>query len=126
VLLACLVVICASVLISTASLLDDLFIRTSQPFESGPWKAGGPADVEDPYHSPRSSMIDDLLARELLIGRTQGEVLALLGEPGSRTPTGERETRWEYWISSGLVDPIFLAVSFGLDGTVREAWTFET
>lgn len=121
-----LVAICASVLLLEATLLFGAWTRTSQPFESELWKAGGPTQVEDPYYTARDLMVDDLLDRELLIGLSRHEVLDLLGEPGLRSEGLADDETWEYWISSGLVDPIYLAVTFGLNGIVTKAWTFET
>ena len=55
-----------------------------QRFDRSRWLAAEPASTD------RSAMVDDLLRRYRLIGRTQQQVIELLGPP-------TRTARWEGW-----------------------------
>ena len=65
-------------LAGTAVLIMCLLLPSPQPplsFTSGTWKSGAPED--------RGRMVNDLLQRHELVGRTRLEVCELLGEPDS-------------------------------------------
>lgn len=71
----------------------------------------------------RGCMVDDLLRRELLPGRTRDEVIALLGEPPRTHYFGEYDL--VYWLGPerGLisVDSEWIVLRLRSDGRVSEA-----
>lgn len=70
----------------------------------------------------RGCMVDDLLRRRLLEGRTRDEVVALLGEPRRTTFFGDHDL--VYWLgperSLLSVDSEWLLLRLGADGRVAE------
>jgi hypothetical protein len=92
-----------------------------RPFEPAAWRAATayPVDAEP----LRLRMVDDLLERRLLDGRTRAEVVALLGAPPA---TGYfRDYDLVYLLgperSFLSIDSEWLGVRFGPDGRVAEA-----
>jgi outer membrane protein assembly factor BamE (lipoprotein component of BamABCDE complex) len=91
-----------------------------RPFDPVAWRARGDGD------GVRVQMIDDLLRRHQLKGRTRAEIIELLGEP---TETDKFNT-WDmvYWLgperTGGSVwlsmDSEWLVLDLGADGRVKD------
>ncbi len=73
--------------------------------------------------APRECMVDDLLERQSLVGKTRAEVVSLLGEPRKTSYFDEYDlVYWlgpeRSWIS---IDSIWLVIRIGPAGRVTEA-----
>lgn len=104
------------------------------PFDAAIWRADTSGFCEK-----RLAMLDDLLGRRLLIGKTRSQLAELLGEPGAKPEhVGSLDSRvqlreWDLVytagnrdLSSGWFDPFgidysYVVVRFGNDGRVVEA-----
>ena len=88
-------------------------------FEPVAWRSPARIASRDPM---RLRMVDDLLARRLLDGRTRDEVRALLG-PADSTPYF-RDWDFVYWLGPERgylsIDSEWLGVRFDADGRVLE------
>jgi hypothetical protein len=84
------------------------------------WRAGYAATGAEPV---RLRMVDDLLQRRLLDGKTRAEVIALLGPPPETAYF--REYDLVYWLgperSIFSIDSEWLGIRLGPDGRVAEA-----
>lgn len=91
------------------------------PFDSAAWRAGESPTSDQP--APRLHLADGLLRSGILIGKTQAEVLALLGPP---TDTDYfREYDLVYWlgIERGTfpANSDWLVLKFDSSGKVKSA-----
>ena len=77
----------------------------------------------DSRTAPRDCMVDDLLERHSLVGRTRAEVVSLLGEPPKTNYFDEYDL--VYWLGPErswlAIDSIWLVMRIGPDGTIAEA-----
>ena len=87
------------------------------PFDSSRWQAARGADHTD-YR--RQGMVDDVLRRGMLIGKSKREVLELLG-PADQEELGDH-LEMTYFLGSRGMSLQWLAIDFGADGTVRQAY----
>lgn len=96
----------------------------SRPFDSATWKATK-GDTSD--YAPRLYMVDYLMERQLLLGKTKSEVLELLGEPdranaGVRQDVVSYDRDLIYWLgperSFLRIDSEMLVIDIGDDGLV--------
>lgn len=89
-----------------------------RPFDRTAWQADSTAEL-----GVRQAMVDRLLARRTLVGKTRAEVVDLLGEP---SPT-EYFQRWDLIYRVGMergyisIDSEWLVLRLGTDGRVAEA-----
>jgi len=71
----------------------------------------------------RECMVDDLLERDVLLGKTRAEAVSLLGEPPKTNYFDEYDL--VYWLgperSWMAIDSIRLVMRIGPDGTIAEA-----
>ena len=84
------------------------------------WRAGySPTPGAEPV---RLRMVDDLLARRLIDGKTRAEVIALLGPPPETSYF--RQYDLVYWLGPERsifgIDSEWLGIRFGVDGRVKD------
>lgn len=89
-------------------------------FESDEWRAA------DPFAScsARYRMKDELLAKELVVGRTRSEVIAMLGEP-SADEDGERADDSLEYIIGCWIDCDHLIVEFDAGDHLVRAYVYQ-
>ena len=73
--------------------------------------------------APRECMVDNLLKRHPLVGKTRAEVVSLLGEPRKTSYFSEYDL--VYWLGPErswiAIDSLWLVLRLGPDGRVTEA-----
>jgi hypothetical protein len=81
----------------------------------------------DPDWPPRLCMVDDLLARRILYGKTEAQVIELLGPPTDRMVLPGRSTcEISYFLGPERgpfgIDSEALCLEIGTDGRVSRQW----
>jgi hypothetical protein len=81
----------------------------------------------DPQWPPRLCMADDLIGRRILPGKTEAEVIALLGRPTDRMSTaGTSECLLSYYLGPERgpfrIDSETLCIEVVTDGKVSRQW----
>jgi len=81
----------------------------------------------DPQWPPRLCMADDLIVRRILLGKTEAQVIALLGRPTDRLPTaGTSACLLSYYLGPERgpfrIDSETLCIEVGTDGKVGRQW----
>ncbi len=104
-------------LVGVSNLKLQMRPRCNSQFDTIRWRDSNPTKGQ------RYAMVDDLMERRLLLGKTEAGVSELLGEPMARKQTG-RETMLYYTLSSQDVYPARSWLFPGLFGTF-DNWTFE-
>jgi hypothetical protein len=89
--------------------------KRATPFDSNNWKAASPTSGE------RFKMVDELLKRRILQGRSRREIVELLGSPSIGTPANGIEVQMLYPLASQKDYP---AHSFWFPGRLHnlEVW----
>ncbi len=109
---------------SAAEPFEELVGLPRRPFDPAAWnRRATPADLE--LRRIRDSMVDDLLASKVLLGRSEGDVQALLGTPDMRddVPVGDAKALWRWRLGPGFMNDRWLAVAFDAAGTaVSASW----
>jgi len=94
--------------------------QTSVPFNKTDWLSYNAVDGTD-----RSTMTADLLQNHKIIGRTNKQVVNLLGEPSGRDTT---EAFYELSVKYDMIDPVSgkdLVIIFNKDSIVTKAFVKE-
>ena len=95
-----------------ASCIDNSKESNEIPFDSNQWKSGD--------QRVRANMSRDLLEKNILFGKNEGEILDILGSPDEKSPN-----RFTYFLETEFMGPwrMFLNVDFE-DSTkrVNMAW----
>jgi hypothetical protein len=104
-----------------------LFVSTPKqtgvlPFDRGVWDSVRLMSGEEDYR--RHRMADGMIASGALIGKSQEEIIALLGIP---SPNGPRPNTLDYVLGRErghifVVDSELLAIEFGSDGRAARAY----
>lgn len=76
---------------------------------------------------PRLCMADDLISRRIVLGKTEAQVLALLGRPTDRmTTAGTSACRLSYYLGPERgpfgIDSETLCIEVGMDGKAGRQW----
>ena len=91
------------------------------PFEANSWKNG---TNRAQMLFPRQNMVDKLIENNILLGKTEKEILALLGEPDSRFNENYEKKYFSYFIGPARrlasADDEWLGIYFNSNGTVSE------
>lgn len=86
-------------------------------FDATTWKAAKGASFTD-YR--REAMVDDLIGRKLVVGRSKSEVLELLGRADQFDLDADRDLL--YWVGSRGMSLEWLAVDIDADGKVAKVF----
>ena len=104
---------------AAACVLGLLALRERHRFSREKW-------LQDPEN--RTRIVDDLLANHELVGMTEGEILALLGDHDNEAGYFQQQDRFIYWLGSerGLmsIDSEWLILDFA--GEVVTGWFITT
>lgn len=112
------------------ALLIGLFLTYSGPprraFDAVEWKTAGGREIDaQSLQAIRREMVEDLLARRELEGRSEAEVRELLGPPDLETPSRDQTgARWTFFLGvshSLLGDSEQLTVRFDAAGCFTDA-----
>lgn len=76
----------------------------------------------DRYENFRIYMIDDLQKEHQLIGKSEEEIIELLGEPARKPDSGPR--RFEYYVGDSMIDPYVYEIIFN-NGIVENTMVVE-
>jgi hypothetical protein len=95
-------------------------------FDAVLWR-GQEATRYDPLWPPRLCMVDDLIGRRILPGKTEAQVIELLGPPTDRMArTGSSTCRLSYYLGPerGVfgIDSETLCIEISTDGKVGRQW----
>jgi hypothetical protein len=100
--------------------------RHRQAFDADRWQRQGFSKY-DPDWPPRLCMADHLIGGRILLGKTEAQVIALLGRPTDRmTTAGTSASLLSYYLGPerGLfrIDSETLCIEVGTDGKVSRQW----
>jgi hypothetical protein len=107
-----------------SSLIDDW--RHRRAFDVDLWRRQE-VSQHDPHWPPRLCMVDDLLARGQLCGKTETQVVELLGLPTDKMVLpGTTGCQISYYLGPERgpfgIDSEALCIAFGTDGKVSRQW----
>jgi hypothetical protein len=119
--LALILVLASPVVLLLGTVAVNSFIERSNriPFDSDAWKR---SLIEDPTGTIRQRMVDDLLARHQLRGKTREEIIKLLGETQHHMYFANY--KWPYYLGPARgafsVGLEWLGLQFDDDGRVAD------